>query len=233
MHLSSLFPIGIAATLLSSRAAKTSGYTVLSADKGLLLDYTGTGDATFGLPAAATAGDGFYVAVVNSSTSNVALTLDGNSTEEIEDDLSSEITKILRRGESGVLFCNGTKWLLLFKSKQSIEIVTDSGSSVRMINSHAGKQVNMTYAGASVYYLARPDGNEGYTCDIPIGKSVLVTQMADDANTITFSDDTANGGTAWTITPTGTVRSAKKGARVCVTRTGTNTLLIDGYIEVT
>jgi hypothetical protein len=232
MHLSSLFPIGIAATLLSSRAAKTSGYTVLSADKGLLLDYTGTGDATFGLPAAATAGDGFYVAVVNSSTSNKALTLDGNSSEEIEDDLSSETTKILRRGESGVLFCNGTKWLLLFKSKQSIEIVSDSNTSRTLSLPDVGKQVEMTYAGASVYYIPRPDATSG-AVDWPIGKSVLVTQMAADANQITFSDVTANGGTAWTITPTGTIKSAKKGARVCVTRTGTNTLLIDGYIEVT
>jgi hypothetical protein len=219
------------AAAISSRSAKTGDYTIVAGDKGTLIDYTSTSaDGTFTLTAAATLGDAFYVSVVNSGTKK--LTLDGNASEEIADDCSSETTKILRSGESGLLFCNGTKWFLLFKNKQSIEIVTDSGSTRSASLPDVGKQVEMTYAGASIYYLPRPDATSG-AVDIPIGKSIIVVQMAPDANQITFSDVTTNGGTAWTITPSGTIKSAKKGARVCITRTGTNTLLIDGYIAVT
>ncbi len=94
---------------LSSYVAKTANYTVLTTDKGKLIDAT-SGTWTLTLPAAATAGDAFNVSIRNSSTG--VITVDPNLTETID----GGSTLAINAGESAVLYCNGSAWVSVGKS---------------------------------------------------------------------------------------------------------------------
>lgn len=91
-------------------STKTGAYTVTLNDFGRLFSCDASGgDFTVTLPAAATAGDGFTVAVKNSGTSG-AVTIDGNSAETID----GSATIVLRtRGTGVVLRCDGTGWRVM------------------------------------------------------------------------------------------------------------------------
>lgn len=93
---------------VSGFAAKTTTYSVVAADKGKLFSCTGTW--TLSLLAAATAGDGFTVAVRNSSTG--VITVDPNLTENIDGASSLAVNA----GESLILYCDGTAWYTVGKS---------------------------------------------------------------------------------------------------------------------
>lgn len=94
---------------LSSYVAKTANYTVLTTDKGKLIDAT-SGTWTLTLLPAATAGDAFNVSIRNSSTG--VITVDPNLTETID----GGSTLAINAGESAVLYCNGTAWVSVGKS---------------------------------------------------------------------------------------------------------------------
>lgn len=98
--------LGIA---LSGYVTKTANYTVLTTDKGKLIDAT-SGTWSLSLPAAATAGDGFNVSIRNSSTG--VITVDPNLTETID----GSSTLAINAGESAVLYCTGTAWVSVGKS---------------------------------------------------------------------------------------------------------------------
>ena len=94
---------------LSSYVTKTANYTVLTSDKGKLIDAT-SGTWTLTLPAAATAGDAFNVSLKNSGTGVV--TVDPNLSETID----GGGTLAVNAGESLVLYCNGSSWVSVGKS---------------------------------------------------------------------------------------------------------------------
>lgn len=179
-HVHALPTLGDLGALFSARSAKTGDYTILAADKGKLFDYTSTSaDGTFSLTAAATVGDGFFCAVLNSGTKK--LTLDGNSTEEIEDADSSETTKVLRKGESAILFCNGSKWFLFAVTKTTIEEVelTDSAD---LTLAHIGKRLALN-KGTAATLTIRKNSVTAY----PVGKPVLWVQTGAGQWTFTAS----------------------------------------------
>jgi microcystin-dependent protein len=93
---------------VSGYVAKTTTYAVLAADKGKLIDCTGTW--TLSLLAAATAADGFNVSVRNSGTG--VITVDPNLSETID----GGATLAINAGESLILYTNGTLWVSVGKS---------------------------------------------------------------------------------------------------------------------
>lgn len=93
---------------LSSYAAKTGAYSVVLGDKGKTLDCSGTW--TLSLLAAATAGDGYTVAVRNGGTG--VITLDPNLSETID----GGATMTVNASESLILYCNGSAWIAVGKS---------------------------------------------------------------------------------------------------------------------
>lgn len=93
---------------LSSYAVKSAAYTAVAGDKGKTFDCTGTW--TFGLLAAATAGDGFTLAIRNGGTG--VITVDPNLSETVD----GGATLTINAGESLILYCNGTLWISVGKS---------------------------------------------------------------------------------------------------------------------
>ena len=81
----------------------SSAYTVLAADRGKFLSVTGT--TTITLIAAATAGTGFPLVIVNTGTGIV--TVDGNASETI----NGSTTISLSPGIFADLTCNGSLWI--------------------------------------------------------------------------------------------------------------------------
>ncbi len=77
-------------------------------DRGRFLDFTGGTSLTLNLPAAATAGAGWYCYVANSTASNAALTatIDPSSAELID----ASATCVMYAGEVRLLMCTGTEW---------------------------------------------------------------------------------------------------------------------------
>lgn len=93
---------------LSSYVVKSGAYTAVAGDKGKTFDCTGTW--TFGLLAAATAGDGFTLAIRNGGTG--VITVDPNLSETID----GGATLTINAGESLILYCMGTAWISIGKS---------------------------------------------------------------------------------------------------------------------
>lgn len=87
-------------------SAKTAAYTVTASDRGLVIDAT-TGTWTLALLAAATAGAGFTLALVNSGTG--VITIDPNGSETIDGGTTVSIAK----GGAVILACNGSGWSTL------------------------------------------------------------------------------------------------------------------------
>lgn len=83
--------------------AKTANYTVTTADVRRLIDATAN-TWTLTLPAAATAGDGFWFAVRNSGSG--VITIDPDGTETID----GAATIALEAGASALVVCSGTLW---------------------------------------------------------------------------------------------------------------------------
>ena len=99
---------GSGTALFVGRSVKGANYTVVAGDEGYLIDIT-TNSPTISFTAAATLGDGFFVAVFNSGSGLV--TLDPNGSETIRDRVSAATTKTLVQGSGMILFCNGSGWL--------------------------------------------------------------------------------------------------------------------------
>ena len=87
---------------LNAVSAESSDYTVVTGDRGKLLSCTNT--ITITLVAAATAGDGFPIAIKNSGSGVV--TVDGYSSETI----NGQTTFTLYAGTFIILSCDGSNW---------------------------------------------------------------------------------------------------------------------------
>ena len=118
-------------TLLSmfhTSIAKTATYTVTTADRGKLINFDcTTGHLVADLPAAATAGNGFAVALKKTDATANYLTADPNAAELIDGGASYII-----RGANDflVLVCDGTGWKIVGKGNSSylnLNSITDHG----------------------------------------------------------------------------------------------------------
>lgn len=105
------------------RRAVTTNDTIELTDNGGLIDCT-SGSFTLTLPAAATAGNGFNVRVVNSGSGTVVVDGDGSET------INGSANKSLAQYQCVHLFCNGTGWVILSPSKiVAAELGSGSASS--------------------------------------------------------------------------------------------------------
>lgn len=105
------------------RSTKTANYAVDLTDNGKLIDCT-SGTFTVTLPAAATAGNGFNVRILNSGAGTI--TVDGDGSETI----NGAANKTLAQYQVVHLFCNGTGWVILSPSKiVAAELGSGSASS--------------------------------------------------------------------------------------------------------
>lgn len=96
--------------IFNARETKTGAYTVVAGDKGKLFEAT-SGTWSLSLTAAATLGDGFSFAIFNSGSGTI--TIDPDAAETIRDATSSAATKTLTQGESAIIICNGSSFLML------------------------------------------------------------------------------------------------------------------------
>lgn len=100
--ISALQSLGV---ITSNTAAKSAAYTVVGADRGIVLYVSGTWTLT--LTAAATLGNGFSIGVINTGTGTI--TIDPNLTETVD----GLTTKALTPGQSCILICDGSSWRTL------------------------------------------------------------------------------------------------------------------------
>lgn len=89
-------------SLLNGTTTKTTNYTVVAADRGKVIQCTGT--LTINIAAAATLGDGFCFAIRNSGTGSV--TVDPNLTETI----NGTTTVMVGAGDFVIVYCNGSNF---------------------------------------------------------------------------------------------------------------------------
>lgn len=90
---------GLLGNILNGKVTKTGAYTVVSADRGKVLDCTGTW--TLSISSAATLGDGFSFAIRNSGTG--AITIDPNLSETI----NGMTTFVIGGGDFVIVYCDG------------------------------------------------------------------------------------------------------------------------------
>lgn len=125
---------------------KTAAYTVTTSDRGKLItaDATSAG-YTIDLPTAASAGDGFEIAVMKSDSSANVVTLDGNGSETIN---GSTTMALSTQYDVVRLRCNGTAWLAVVNGKRATTAQVQAGTTtetfVTPASLSAGKIVQST-----------------------------------------------------------------------------------------
>jgi hypothetical protein len=93
---------GLLGNVLNGKLTKTGAYTVVAADRGKVIDCSGTW--TMNISAAATLGDGFTFAVWNSGSGTI--TIDPNLSESIDGGL----TKAIGPGKFAIVYCGGSSF---------------------------------------------------------------------------------------------------------------------------
>jgi len=125
--------------------AKTGNYTVASSDHGQQIAVTDTTSArTITLLAAATAGDGFTIAVYIEDATN-KVTIDADGTELID---GSETLDLVTGGDGVLLVCDGSKWRTVASQ------ITPSGSGAGDVTGPGSSTDNA---------IARFSGSDGTT----------------------------------------------------------------------
>ncbi len=118
---------------LWTTTSKTTNYTVLEADRDKLIK----GDATAGsftvtLLPAATAGDGFMVAIKKTDSGANLVTLDGNASELIDGALTLALST---QGDVAILICDGTNWQVVNSAAaQSTSFTIDNATNSGVTN---------------------------------------------------------------------------------------------------
>jgi hypothetical protein len=104
-------------TLACAFAAKSANYTVVVADRGKLINCTGT--MTLSLPTVATAGVGFAFLVRNGGGT---VTVAPNGAETI----NGLATEVFLTQSAAMIVCNGSQWISLEMPGPAIQSATDS-----------------------------------------------------------------------------------------------------------
>ena len=129
------------------RRAVTTNDTVDLTDNGGLIDCT-SGSFTLTLPAAATAGNGFNVRVLNSGSGTVVVDGDGSET------INGSANKSLAQYQCVHLFCNGTGWVILSPSKiVASELGTGTANSTTFLRG----DLSWAVAGATLRTVSSND----------------------------------------------------------------------------
>lgn len=118
---------------LWTTVSKTSNYQTVEADRDKLIRADATsGTLTVTLLAAATAGDGFMLAVKKVDSSGNAVIIDGNSSETIDGATTLSLTS---QYEVAVLISNGTSWSVINSAAvQSTTFAADDATEDALTN---------------------------------------------------------------------------------------------------
>lgn len=113
---------------LWTTVAKTADYTVAESDRDKLITVDATaGSKTITLLAAATAGDGFQVAIKKIDSSSNTVMIDANSTETIDGSLTLALAT---QNDVAILISNGTNWYVVNSAAaQSTTFSVDNASN--------------------------------------------------------------------------------------------------------
>lgn len=117
-----------------STTNQSSNYTLVSTDINRLFECdSSAGSITIILPAAATAGNGYYVIIKKTDTTANTVTVQANGSEHID----GSNTIILSIGYQAIsLYCDGTQWL---SANQPLNGFTVSSINVTNVNDVTGK----------------------------------------------------------------------------------------------
>lgn len=197
-------------------AAKASGYTVTTADRGKVFDCTAT--LELDLPVAATAGSGFMFYV---KANGGAVTIDPNGTENIN---GASTSLVVANGASAMVVCTGAAWHT-FLVPPTVSAATTSAAGVSELATDAEAQAkadtartltpsNLAALGASDTFaglielatdaeaIAKSATNRGVTPDnlAALGASETFAGFVELATT---ADAAAGTDTARAVTPAG------------------------------
>jgi hypothetical protein len=113
--------------------SKSADYVVAETDRDKLIKVDATaGNKTITLLAAATAGDGFQVAIKKTDSSANTVTIDGNASETIDGALTLALTA---QYQVAVLTCDGTNWNITNSSAtQTTSFVADNATNNGVTN---------------------------------------------------------------------------------------------------
>lgn len=161
---------------------KSTDYTVTTADRGRFISASSAIQIT--LPAAASAGSGFPLLVVNNGTDNV--TVDGNGSETI----NGSANLLLYPGDGAVISCNGSAWFGALCSGRSTGtftanwsgFATSESTTVRYskIGNHVTLQFPGTIAATSNSTLFQSGGTEVPQILRPLNTMVGLFEVEDN-----------------------------------------------------
>lgn len=200
----------LATEQLWTTVAKTANYTVTESDRDklILVDAT-SGAITITLLAAATAGNGFRVAVKKTDSSANAVTIDGNGAETID---GNATTTLSTQYDTDNLICNGSNWfgilnignpttLVDSNGNESI-ILTATASAVNeftVVNAATGNNPQLKASGGDtnidVALTPKGSGNVDITSGgIELGGNLVLQQRsASQQGQVRLYEQTANG----------------------------------------
>lgn len=112
-------------------SAQPGAYTIVAADRGTFVNYFGAGGDDIDITAAATLGDGFWCAVINSGAGSMTLT------PTAPDEINGVASITVEAGQSVVLFCNGNDFWTVGQYT-----APDTESANRALSNLAGVSIN-------------------------------------------------------------------------------------------
>ena len=188
---------------LNAKVNKTAAYTVVAADRGKVINCTGSGGWDLTITAAATLGDGFVFAVVNRTTG--AITINPNLAEQV----AGVTTYAMQPGESVIVYCTGSAFELFGNSpkRSDVQTFTASGTWIKPPAAPTNALVIIeTWAGGGSGGKGATDkaggggGGGEYACDIyplsVLGSTETVTIGAGGtAVTASLTNGNAGGNT--------------------------------------
>lgn len=164
--------------------SQSGNYSVLTTDQGHFIPFTATATAT--LPAVATAGDGFAVAIIN--TGSGVVTVDGASSETI----NGATSIYLGPGEAAILTCDSSSWSAAISRRLFNRAQSKSTSYVLLVTDD-GSLVEFTAAGTLTLLAAATAGSEYRLLVYNSGTGLVTLDGA--------SSETINGATTLTLMP--------------------------------
>ena len=151
--------------LTSKTSSKTTGFTVVSADRGTAFLCSGT--FTVSLTSAATLGM-FSFAIINTGTG--VLTIDPSGSQQID----GAATKVLLAGQSCIVICDGTKFLTLGLSGSGMG-ATGGGNDKVFYENETNITTNYTISAGKNAMSAGPITiNSGVEVTVPDGSAWTV-----------------------------------------------------------
>lgn len=138
---------GVSTEQLWTTTTKTANYTVTEADRDklILVDAT-SGAVTITLLAAATAGDGFRVAIKKIDSSGNAVTIDGNGSETIDGNATSTLST---QYDSDNLISDGSNWHAFLNIGNPTTLVDANGNESIILVATASAVNEFTVANAA------------------------------------------------------------------------------------